>query len=138
MRGIKQEDFSKFLKESYLSVWVDNESGFGTYPIESMITGTPVIGKLPNMKPEWISENNGIWTSHFNDIVDIISNFTQNWLEDNISEELYNNMYVTGEKYQNKEKYTEEVVSLFADYFNKRKENFEQQLEKLKLTEEKI
>jgi hypothetical protein len=138
MRGIKQEDFSKFLKESFLSVWVDSESGFGTYPIESMISGTPVIGKLPNMKPEWINDNNGVWTYHFNEIVDVVSNFTQNWLEDNISEELYDNMTKTGEKYQNEEKYGREVGKLFFEYFIKRQEIFEQQLEKLKLTEEKI
>ena len=43
MRGITMKDFSKFLKDSFLSVWVDNESAFGTYPLESMSSGTPVI-----------------------------------------------------------------------------------------------
>jgi hypothetical protein len=56
MRGIAQEDFSKFLKDSFVSVWVDNESGFGTYPLESMVSGTPVIGKVPNMIPEWMTQ----------------------------------------------------------------------------------
>ena len=46
MRGISQLDFSKFLKESFLSVWVDNESAFGTYPIESMASGTPLLVKF--------------------------------------------------------------------------------------------
>jgi hypothetical protein len=46
-----------------------------------MATGTPVIGKVPNMKPEWMNEENGIWTYQFNDIVDIIANYTQNWLK---------------------------------------------------------
>ena len=69
MRGIKLDDFAKFLKDSYLSVWVDDESAFGTYPLECMATGTPVIGKVPNLKPEWLSEENGIWTYQFNEIV---------------------------------------------------------------------
>ena len=55
MRGISISDFSKFLKESFLSVWVDNESSFGTYPLESMVSGTPVIAKVPNMVPEWMN-----------------------------------------------------------------------------------
>jgi hypothetical protein len=138
MRGIKQEDFSKFLQESFLSVWVDNESAFGTYPLESMIAGTPVIGKVPNMKPEWMNENNGVWTYQFNEIVDIVANFTQNWLEDNINESLYESMYNTSVKYQDNEKYTNEVVKLFDGYFESRSEIFVQQLEKLKITEENI
>lgn len=137
MRGIKQEDFSKFLKDSYLSVWVDNESAFGTYPLECMITGTPVVGKVPNMKPEWMNEENGIWTYQFNEIVDIIANFTQNWLEDNISEDLYKNMYETGSKYLNKENFENTVSELFNEYFEKRANSFSEQLEKIKVTEEK-
>jgi hypothetical protein len=138
MRGIKQDDFSKFLQESFVSVWIDNESGFGTFPIESMLSGTPVIGKVPNLKPEWLDEKNGIWTYQFNEIVDIVANFTQNWLEDNISEELYTNMKETGLKYQDRTKYNNEVNTLFEEYFKTRITSFEEQLEKLKITEENI
>ena len=138
MRGINQEDFSKFLKESFLSIWVDNESGFGTYPIESMISGTPVIGKIPNLKPEWMNENNGIWTQNFNEIVDIAANFTQNWLEDNINEVLYENMINEGKTFQNEEKYKNVLVSLFEQYFETRKDIFKTQLEKIKITEENL
>jgi len=137
MRGIKQEDFAKYLKESFVSVWVDYESGFGTFPIESMISGTPVIGKSPALKPEWISDKNGIWTYEFNEIVDIVANFTQNWLEDNISEELYNNMESTGKKYQNTELFNANVASTFSEYFESRKTMFSEQLEKIKISEEK-
>jgi glycosyltransferase involved in cell wall biosynthesis len=137
MKNISQTDFSKFLKESFVSVWVDRESGFGTFPIESMISNTPVIGVVPNLKPDWMNENNGIWTYSFNEIIDILANFAQNWLEDNINEELYTKMSETGEKYQNKESFDNKIESLFVDYFNVRKEMFSQQLEKLKITEEK-
>ena len=135
MRGIAQEDFSKFLKDSFVSVWVDNESSFGTYPLESMVSGTPVIGKVPNMIPKWMTEDNGIWTQNFNEIVDIIANFIQNWLEDNISEKLYDGMTNTISKYTNKEFYTEEVINLFNEYYQKREESLSQQLEKINETE---
>jgi hypothetical protein len=46
-------------------------------------------------------------------------------------------MSETGEKYQNKESFDNKIESLFVDYFNVRKEMFSQQLEKLKITEEK-
>jgi hypothetical protein len=138
MRGINQEDFSKFLKESFVSVWVDYESGFGTFPLESMISGTPVIGKVPALQPEWLEESNGLWTYQFNEIVDLIANFTQNWLEDNINKDLYENMYNTAIKYQEDIKFQSEVIDNFTKYFDTRSENFKEQLEKLKITEEKI
>jgi len=136
MRGIKQEDFAKFLKDSFVSVWVDNESGFGTFPLESMATNTPVIGKIPNLKPEWMEESNGIWTYQFNEMIDVVANFTQNWLEDNISPELYDKMVETSEKYQNTKKHEDNIITLFEDYFEVRSKLFSDQLDKLKISEE--
>ena len=136
MRGIKQEDFAKFLKDSFVSVWVDDESGFGTFPLESMASRTPIIGKVPNMKPEWMEETNGIWTFQFNEIIDIIANFTQNWLEDNISPELYDKMLETASKYQNYEKHENSVITSFEEYFEVRTKLFSDQLDKLKISEE--
>jgi hypothetical protein len=135
MRGIKQEDFAKFLKESFVSVWVDNESGFGTFPLESMLSGTPVIGKLPNMKPDWLKEENGIWTYEFNDIVDILANFTQNWLEDNISESLYDRILESGSEFNDYNKFVSNVTNTFNEYFEIRTKMFSDQLEKINITE---
>ena len=136
LRGINQNDFAKFLKESFVSVWVDVESGFGTFPLESMASGTPVIGKIPNIKPDWMTEMNGIWAPNTNEIVDIISNYLQNWLEDNISENLYVNMQETAKTYQSEIEFTNNVTSLFSEYFESRKTSFSDQIEKLKITEE--
>jgi hypothetical protein len=88
------------------------------------------------MKPEWMSENNGIWTFQFNEIVDLLASFTQNWLEDNINEELYKNMYETANKYQDITKFESSILKNFESYFEVRTQNFEDQLEKLKLTEQ--
>ena len=136
MRGIAMNDFSKFLQESFLSVWADDESAFGTFPLESMSCGTPVLGKIPNMVPEWITEENGVWVSQFNDIVDVIANFIQNWLEDNISENLYEGMAKTSSMYSNKENFESTVIELFEQYFSTRCEAFQEQLNKLNVTEE--
>jgi hypothetical protein len=137
MRGIKQDDFSNFLKDTYLSVWVDVESAFGTFPLESMKCGTPVIGKVPNMKPSWMNESNGVWTYEFNEIIDIVANFTQNWLEDNIKNELYSNMQLTSGQFTEKSKFESKTLENFNEYFKIREESFSTQLEKIKVTEEK-
>ncbi len=136
MRGLNQDEFSNFLKDSFVSVWVDDISGFGTFPIESMACRTPVIGKVPNMKPDWMLDNNGVWTYEVNQMPDIIAEFTQNWLEDNISEGLYKEGLNTAAKFKNEEEFSSSIVSTFESYLNVRKETFVAQLDKLKVEEE--
>ena len=135
MRGLNQEEFAEYLKDAFVSVWVDDISGFGTFPIESMASRTPVIGKVPNIKPSWMNEKNGIWTYELNTMVDIIAEFTQNWLEDNISEQLYDECLSTAEAFKNQEEFNNSVVTNFKRYMNTRLETFEAQLNKLKVEE---
>lgn len=136
MRGLSQTEFSEILKTSFVSVWVDDISGFGTFPIESMSCKTPVIGKVPNLKPSWLNENNGIWTYELNNIPDIISEYIQNWLEDGINDELYDNLLETSLEYKDYEKFESSVISIFEHYISVRKDIFETQLEKIKIKEE--
>lgn len=136
MRGLNQEEFAEYLRDSFVSVWVDDTSGFGTFPIESMMSKTPVIGKVPNMKPSWMNDNNGVWTYELNNIPDIVAEFIQNWLEDNINDELYEKGLETASNYSNIDKFTENLTKTFDDYLQGRKVVFESQLDKLKVEEE--
>jgi glycosyltransferase involved in cell wall biosynthesis len=124
------DEFSKNLSECMVSLWVDNESTFGTFPLESMKCGVPVVGKIPNIVPEWMNDENGIWINDKTVIVDVIADFIQNWLEDNINPELYSEMEKTSKNYNNKSLFESKVNSLFDSYFNQRAESFEQQLSK--------
>tara|TARA_R110000796_G_scaffold202438_5_gene318768 strand:- start:705 stop:1778 length:1074 start_codon:yes stop_codon:yes gene_type:complete len=135
MRGLTQEEFAEYLKDSFVSVWVDDTSGFGTFPIESMASRTPVIGKVPNLKPDWMNEKNGIWTYELNNMVDIIAEFVQNWLEDNISDQLYDECLLTAETYKDESLFNNKVTGLFTEYMNTRLGFFETQLDKLKVEE---
>jgi hypothetical protein len=136
MRGLNNSDFAKYLKDSFVSVWVDDKSGFGTYPIESILSLTPVIGKVPDIRPSWMTEENGIWTEDINSIVDILSDFTQNWLEDNISDDLYDKSYESVVKYTDKEEFEKNTIDVFESLVNVRKEIFQSQLERINLKEE--
>jgi glycosyltransferase involved in cell wall biosynthesis len=100
-----------------------------------MACGTPVIGKVPNMKPEWMSDGNGVWTYESNNMVDIIAEYTQNWLEDNISESLYQTGIDTAKAYQDKDSFESEVTTSFDSYLTTRLEAFQTQLDKLKVEE---
>jgi len=101
-----------------------------------MASRTPVIGKVPNLKPSWLNENNGIWTYELNNIPDIISEYIQNWLEDGINDELYDNILETSLEYKEYEKFESSVIGVFDHYINVRKDIFESQLEKIKIKEE--
>lgn len=136
MRGLTQSEFSEYLKDSFVSIWVDDISSFGTFPIESMISKTPVIGKIPQIKPEWMNEENGIWTTDSISIPDILAEFVQNWLEDNINEGLYDKSFDSSVVYQNQETFKNDIIDVFDLYIEKRKNNFETQIEKIKESEE--
>jgi len=131
MRGLSEVEFSKTLNECFMSVWIDNISSYGTFPLESIKSGVPVVGLVPNMVPEWMNENNGVWLNNQNDLVDYVADFLQNWLEDNISEELVNGISETASKLQTEENFNNKVSELFESYLSLRLSSFEDQLNKL-------
>jgi len=129
MRNMPVETFAKNLAECCISVWVDDISGFGTFPIESMKCDVPVLGKVPNMIPEWMEDKNGLWTHDLNSIPDILANYVQAWLEDASPEELYEKMSEMSDKYteeQQKEKILEVYTKLVDDRINEFKNNLTQ------------
>lgn len=131
MRGLSEEEFAKGLNESFVSVWVDDISSYGTFPLESMKCGVPVIGLAPNMVPDWMNEDNGIWINNKLELVDYVADFLQNWLEDNVSETLTKSMSETVSKLPTQEDFEKKVDELFQNYLNTRLESFETQLNKL-------
>ena len=133
LRGLSEKDFAKSLKECFLSIWIDDKSGFGTFPLESMACGVPTIGKIPDLQPEWMTEDNGIWVTDVTLMSDFIADFIQNWLEDGIKPELYDHMKETVVKYQNKQEFETSVVNLFETFLTTRADSFEEQITKTEL-----
>jgi hypothetical protein len=109
LRGITRKQFAYELGKSCLAVWIDDSSGFGTFPVEAMECGTPVIGKIPNMVPEWMEtkdeqgnlaiSDNGIWTNTTLNIPELIATYMKVWLEDSIPEDLTNSIKQSTGKY---------------------------------------
>jgi glycosyltransferase involved in cell wall biosynthesis len=135
MRGLSEKEFASTLKDCFLSVWVDETSGFGTFPLESMKVGVPVLGLVPNLLPSWMNENNGLWVNNKNQVVDFIADFLQNWLEDNVKPELKEEMLKTVENLSTKEEFEKVAIQLFERYINTRLTSFEEQLSKFETTE---
>ena len=116
MRGMDRKTFADELANSCLAVWVDDVAGFGTFPLEAIQCNTPVIGKIPNMVPEWMEESvdgdvikmkdNGVWTNSNLNIPELISIFLKLWLDDAVPEKLMEGME------SSKDRYTRENQSL--------------------------
>lgn len=109
LRGLPRQDFANELGKSCLAIWIDESAGFGTFPLEAMECETPVIGKIPNMIPEWmegqdesgnaIIKNNGIWTNTTINIPELIGTYMKVWFEDSVPTDLIEAMKSSTEKY---------------------------------------
>jgi len=135
LRGLSEKEFSEAMKDSFCSIWVDQQSSYGTFPLESMKMNIPVIGLVPDIVPSWMNEDNGVWVNNKTILTDVISDFIQNWLEDNINPALYENMKKTTDSLNTKEKFESSVVELFNRMIMTRLEGFENQLNKLQTVE---
>lgn len=129
MSGLPRKTFAEELSKTFLSVWVDELSSFGTFPLECMKTNTPVIGKIPRMVPEWMGSvdqngnlnlnDNGIWTPNLNAIPDIIATMVGLYLEDALPENIMNGMTEWKDKYTTEE--TDRILNeVYTNIFNRR------------------
>ena len=121
LRGLSRKKFATELAKSCLAVWVDDTSGFGTFPLEAMECNTPIIGKIPNLVPEWmetkdekgnpIINNNGVWTNTTLNLPELIATYLKVWLEDSVPSELLESMEATKGKYtEDRQKAELEIV----------------------------
>ena len=114
-----------------VSLWADDESTFGTFPLESMKSGVPIIGKIPNIEPDWLSEN-GMWTYDENKLVDILGTFVLAWLDGiELTNEVKEKMKETLLPYDT-EITKNNILSIFNSFTNKRIELLSKALENLK------
>jgi hypothetical protein len=105
LRGLPRQVFAGELAKSCLAVWMDDTAGFGTFPLEAIECSTPVIGKMPNLIPEWMEtkdeagnlviRNNGVWTNTTINIPELIATYMKIWLEDSVPADLINGMKET-------------------------------------------
>jgi hypothetical protein len=130
MVQMNYEEFSNALKECVVSLWVDNESTFGTFPLESMKCGVPVIGKIPDTEPDWLGEN-GMWTDDVNKLVEILGTFLLSWLDGiDLTDEVKTKMKDTLLPYDTNVT-KNNVLSIFGSIKNKRKEAIEKGIENI-------
>jgi hypothetical protein len=140
LRGLPKRKFAEELAKCCLAVWVDDQAGFGTFPLEAMECNTPVIGKMPNLIPEWMEtkdgdgnlmiKNNGVWTNTTLNIPELIATYLKVWLEDSVPSELMGSIKDSQGKYTS-EKQEEVLKNVYENIFSLRVEELKTILENL-------
>ena len=111
LRGLSREEFSQALQEAAITVWTDDVTDFGYTPLEAMKTGSIVVGKVPEIAPEWMltDENNevnlsnsGIWVDNFASLPNVLASVIRTWTMDEIPEEIQETADSILEKYSDK------------------------------------
>jgi glycosyltransferase involved in cell wall biosynthesis len=134
MIQLSYDEFSDALNECMVSVWIDDESTFGTFPLESMKCGVPVVGKIPDTEPDWLTEN-GMWTYDANKIVELLGTYILAWLEGiELTQEVKDKMKDTLVPYS-KEITEKNILKIFTSYKNNRISKIQLAIEKIKQEE---
>lgn len=97
LRGLSREEFSQALQDAAITVWVDNVTDFGYTPLEAMKCGSIVVGKVPDVAPEWMWSKEegvddltraGIWVDNFANLPSVLASVIRTWTMDSIPENI--------------------------------------------------
>jgi hypothetical protein len=128
LSGLDRETFSTKLKDSFVCIWIDNISSFGTVPLECMKSGTIPIGVIPRIDHEYIDDFTGIWVYDIFKLPDMIGTLITKYLEDDIPEEFYNKMNEVSSKYT-QENSKQSLNKVYTELLNDRIGFFKRALE---------
>jgi len=133
---MRRKDFANRLKENFAAVWIDRISTLGTFPLECMKSGVIPIGIKPDITPEYLyvrdketnnpigyKENSGIWTENLYDIPSLIGEIIIKYLDDTISDELYEGMKEIADEYS-QENAEKELIEIYTSYIKDRENIF--------------
>lgn len=145
LADLPQDTMAETLRRNPITIWWDTACGFGYAAVEAMKSGSVVIGKRPDIIPDWMLEedgetlkNNGIWFDTLPELYDILFGMVQGFITDTIPQELYTEMKKTADFY-NVETYHKQIEDVFQAYLNERKEEInvlKSQISNLKDNEE--
>lgn len=129
LRNLKFDTYAKMLREGAITVWHDPETSFGYSALDAIKCGNIVIGKLPDMIPEWMMKDGdirdcGLWYNDVNEVPDLIAKLVGSWMRDEIPEKITDEMSEVASKYCY-EQFTKNVKNAFENMFSERVKELE-------------
>ena len=131
LRNKSREEYAEKLKEGAITVWVDDDTPFGHSGLEAIACNNVLIGKVPDMIPEWMTNedgslnDSGVWTYDINLIPDLLANVVGAWMQDNIPEQLLSTMEQINGTYD-EEKWNTNVENVITSIIDEQIKSFEQ------------
>lgn len=93
LRGFSKEKFATDLRESFLTIWMDDPASFGYSALEAMKSGNVVFAKVPQNAKKWMTNNakyqggfndSCIWFDKIEDMHDKIATMVRGFITDTI------------------------------------------------------
>lgn len=131
LRGLSKNEFANALREAAITVWIDRDTNFGYTPIEAMKSGSIVIGKIPDIVPEWMInednsfKDNGLWFNDIRDAHRIIASVIRAWIYDEVPNEIIQEMKNMENIYTPQNQINDIKKVYVEDLFEQRKKELE-------------
>lgn len=124
LRNYSKEKYAEYLKETPITIWIDDETPFGYSALEAMRCGNIVVGKVPQRIPEWMGDedglfDNGVWTYNINSIPDILAKVIGSWMRDEVPNVIYENIEKLNDLYT-KEQWNKNVDDMITNFIKER------------------
>ena len=131
LRNHPREEFAEKLREGAITIWVDNDTQFGHCAVEAIACDNILIGKVPDMIPEWMTNDDGtlndcgVWTYDINMIPELLANVLGAWMQDCVPEQLTEAMEHVNTLYT-VDKWNENVDTIITSIIDEQIKSFEQ------------
>ena len=94
LRGVSQEVFAEALRESAITIWVDDNTNFGYTLLEALRCGGIVLAKVPNTPSDWMMHGDDLtdsvlWFDHIDQVPDMVASVVRSWTLDSIPNDVY-------------------------------------------------
>ncbi len=117
--AIPRSEFAKKIGESEILLFLDRIASFGQPAIEAMKSDTVVVALAPDVLPEYMEQQAGIWSADYYAIPELLGNAFKMLLADEFPEEIRENMKLVAAKHS-PELAEASVVAAYSNFIAKR------------------
>lgn len=130
LRNFPRQKYAQLMQEAAITIWLDEETPFGYSALEAMRCNNLVIGKVPNVVPEWMGsegdlKNNGFWTYNINAIPEILAKVVYSWMRDQSFDAIFSEMEETNKRYTH-EQWVENIKLTFENIISDQLNSFKE------------
>jgi hypothetical protein len=95
---MSQKELANVLSQSALFVWIDENSSFGTLPVEAAFARTPTLALIPYSVPEWADKLPNIrWVESKRDMARVMGEMLTDFLNNVESPQMPDDAYMYGD-----------------------------------------